>query len=750
MNQYSGCAAPKSQPVTNRMPKPGGRTVFDIVRDHAFTYFNLLSLVVFALLLFTGSYRNTLFFGVVVTNTLLGISQELYLKRKLSKLKTVHQKYYTAIREGEEVTVLLEEIQKEDLLFLQAGDEIPCDLEVVATDYLELNEALLTGEQDPVWKHVGDTLFCGSFIVAGSCRAKAVRVGKETNHANMMASAGKYQKSRSLILEGIEKIIKGMSLVILPLGILLFVSTYYRGSGDWRAAVVTTAAGIIGMIPSGLYLITTVTSTTAVLKLAKKQAVVNDFSGVEALSRITTLCLDKTGTLTTGEISVKTLISYEKQSEEILKLFCKTFPVKNPTVEGIFRSYGADTPYVAERAVPFSSQRKYAQVTANGICYRMGAADRLVSDPEIMETANSWIQKGYRVLALVRESICMALVVMEEDIKPYTKEVLSYFKEQQLELKLISGDHPETVSAIARKLEFPGWNSYVDLSQQPKTPEHYRSLVKQYSIFGRATPSEKAQLVRAMAQAGDQVCMVGDGVNDILAMKEADLSVAMASGDQATKSVSQIVLSQSDFSPMPQILKEGRRIVNNIERVAGMYLLKTGFSLLITIVFILMGTSYPFAPISKTVIGTLAIGIPSFFLALEPNDKPVHREFLPSVLRTTVPTAVLISLFVSFFGLLEKVHFLADKETLCFYVTAYFCFFQLIFCSRPMTAFQLTVILAVLCAFFVCVFLPGLIPLSFLSLTDFILLGACLCVGTVLLNRYHAKIEREDSSCQNP
>lgn len=746
MNKTSNHTAAKPYaPESNRMPKWGGRTVFDIVRDHVLTYFNLLSMVIFVLLLFTGSYRNTLFIGVVVSNAVIGICQELYLKSKLDKLKTVRQKHYTAIREEKCVTLSLEDIIKGDILQLAAGEEIPCDMEVLSTEYLEVNEALLTGESDPIGKRVGDTLSSGSFVVSGICQAKAIRVGSETYHAKMMLSAGKYEKSRSLILEGIEKIIKVMSLVILPLGILLFLSTYYRDTADWRAAVVTTAAGIIGMIPSGLYLITTITSTTAVLKLAQKQAVVNDFSGVEALSRVTTLCLDKTGTLTTGEVKVTTLIPYAENCEDLLRLFCKAFPVRNPTMEGIYQSFGDDTVLSAETVVPFSSQRKYSQVISGGVCYRLGAAEQLVCEKEILATANQWIAKGNRVLALVNDEKCLALILMEDVIKPQAKEVLQYFREQKLELKLISGDHPKTVSAIAKALDFNGWNSYIDLSLEPKTPEHYRKLVKRCSIFGRATPDEKALLIRALSEAGEQVCMVGDGVNDILAMKEASLSVSMASGDQATKSVSQIVLGKSDFSPLPDILREGRRIVNNIERVAVMYLLKTAFSLIITVLCILMGTNYPFAPISKTVIGALTIGIPSFFLALEPNDKPVHEEFLPAVLRFSIPTASLIALFVGFFGLLESVGYLPQKETLCFYVTAYFCFFQLISCSRPVTAFQLTVILTMLVIFFVCVFLPGFLPLGSLSFSDFVLLGACLLVGTVLLKYYHAKIEKEEA-----
>lgn len=723
----------------NRIPSPKGRGIQDILKDHLFTYFNCLSLVMFVLLLFTGSYHNTLFMGVVVFNAVLGICQELFLKQKLDQLKTIRQLYYTAFRDGISVRVSSEDIIKGDILLLSSGDEIPCDMEVLSTDYLEANEAILTGESEPIVKQAGDTLFGGSFLVSGSCRAKAICVGGDTQYAKMVIAAGKYEKSRSLILEGIETIIKRMSLVILPLGILLFASTYYRGLGDWRAAVVTTAAGIIGMIPSGLYLITTVTATTAVWKLAKKQAVVNDFSGVEALSRVTTVCLDKTGTLTTGEMKVTQMIAYDASCEEILKLFCKSFSARNSTLEAIYQTYGDHTNRVADEMLSFSSARKYAQLISDGICYRLGAAERLVSRESIAETVTHWIKQGKRVLALMEEDTCLGLLILEDVLKEEAKDVLSYFVKENICLKLISGDHPETVSTIAKSLGFHGWNQFVDLSVQPKTQEHYRKLIKQYTIFGRATPEEKAALIHAMKTEGETVCMVGDGANDVLAMKEADLSVSMASGDQAAKSVSRIVLAQSDFTPLPHILQEGRRIVNNMERVAGLYLLKTGFSLLITLIFILLGTNYPFAPISITVIGVFTIGIPSFFLALEPNDRPVQREFLPSVLETTVPTAVLIGLFVGFFGILERIGILAENETISFYLTAFFCFFQLILCSGGKTRYQMMVLVAMLLGFFGCIFVPAFLPIGALSGFEMILLGACLCVGTVLLHLYHHK-----------
>ncbi len=723
--------------LTNHMPKPNTRTGWDIVRENVFTYFNFLNTLIFLLVLTTGSFKNTLFMGVVISNIVLGIGQEFYLRRKLNQLKSVRQQYHTVLRDGKEEKILSEDIVLEEVVLLTAGEQIPCDMEILATDYLEVNESLMTGEADPVSKVKGESLISGSFVVAGSCYAKAVKVGKDTYYAGIIESAGSYQKMESRILTAIGKIIRVMSYIILPLGIVLFLSTFYRNGTDWQTAVISTAASIIGMIPSGLYLITTITAGSAVLKLANKKALVNDFSAVECLSRVTTVCLDKTGTLTTGEIKLKELISYDDNSAEILRLFSKAFAVRNPTMEGIYQAFGDKTNLSWDTLVPFSSQRKYSEVVIGEHCYRLGAADRLVTSSDILKTVEEHVGKGDRVLALTKNGVCMALVVMSDVLKKDARSVLDYFRTEQVDLKIISGDHPETVSVIAKQLGFLDYDRYIDLSTQPKTLEHYQKLVKTYSIFGRVTPDEKRLLVQAMKKNGETVAMSGDGVNDVLALKEADLAIAMANGAQAAKAVAQVVLSESDFTPVPLILKEGRRIVNNIERVASLYLLKTGFSLILSFVFILLGTAYPFAPISMTVIGSLTIGIPSFFLAMEPNDKPVGDDFFGSVMRATIPTAVLIGLFVGFFGLLEKIGFLTDQDTLSFYVTSYFSFFHLMQTSLPVSVWKMTVVIVMLVFYFVILFIPNLLPLGILSGSDFLLLGATMLLGTVLLCWYH-------------
>ncbi len=732
-------AEKKQANQTNVMPKPNTRTGWDIVRENVFTYFNLLNTIIFLLVLTTGSWKNALFMGVVISNICLGIGQEFYLRRKLKQLKTVTLHYHTVLRDGKEEKILSDDIVLDDVVFLTAGEQIPCDMEILSTDYLEVNESLITGEADPVSRNQGDSLVSGSFVVAGSCYAKAVKVGKDTYYASIIESAGTYQKMESRILKAITKIIRVMSYIILPLGIILFLSTFYRDGANWQTAIISTVASVIGMIPSGLYLITTITAGTAVLKLANKKALVNDFSAVECLSRVSTVCLDKTGTLTTGEIELKELITYDNNAPEYLRLFAKAFPVRNSTMEGIYRAYGDNTQLTWDSVVPFSSARKYSEVKIGEHCYRLGAADRLVCADalDILKTVNEKMSQGDRVLALTKDGECMALVIMSDVLKKDAREVLDYFRNENVDLKIISGDHPATVSNIARQLGFRDFDRYIELHNEPQTVEHYQKLVKNYSIFGRVSPEEKRLLVQALKKNGETVAMSGDGVNDVLALKEADLAIAMANGAQAAKAVAQVVLSESDFTPVPLILKEGRRIVNNIEQVANLYLLKTGFSLIISLIFVILGMAYPFEPISMTVIGCLTIGMPSFFLAMEPNDNPVGDDFFSSVMRATVPTAVLIGLFVGFFGILEKIGYLADSQTLSFFVTAYFSFFHLMQTSLPISNWKLTVVGVMLILFFASLFVPDLLPLGLLYASDYIFLGATMLLGTILLCLCH-------------
>jgi cation-transporting ATPase E len=726
---------------TNKKVEIKNRSYKDIIIGNVFTYFNLINFVVFVLIFFTGSYHNTLFMGVVISNTIIGIFEEISLKRKLDKLSFLREQTVRVIRDSKKIEINSHEVVLDDIIYLEAGSEIPTDCVLIETEYLEVNEALLTGEADAILKKNGDELLGDSFVVSGVCYAKAIRVGMNNFSSKVIKDAKKYKKLDSQIQDGINKIIKIMSLIILPLGIILFISSYLRDGKDVSNSIIQTGASIIGMIPSGLYLITTVTAALSIIRLIKRNALVTEFSAIEKLARVTTLCLDKTGTLTTGEIKFEELILYnnENQPTDILKLICKSFANKNPTLKAIYEEFSDDIDAIATNIIPFSSERKYLALDFNGSTYKLGAPEILLeNEKEIFSDIEKHMNKGYRMLALTKDEQLICMLVLSDVIKENAGEVLNYFKTKSIKLKIISGDSPKTVSNIAKSLNFVSSDDYIDMSKYRLSKfsnniEGYKKLVKKYSIFGRVNPYEKKLLIEALKKNGETVAMVGDGVNDILALKEADLAIAMANGAKAVKAVAQVTLINSDFSPLPRIFLEGRQIINNIKNVASLYLVKTIFSLILTIVFIILGQNYPFLPIYLTIIGSFAIGMPSFFLAQVKNEKQITTNFFRDILSSSLPTAVLIALFVSFFGILKAIGHLKDIETLSFFITAYLCFFKLIKQSLPFTPFKAMVISAMLILFFVSLFIPNLINACYIDYKEFILLGSSMLLGTVLL-----------------
>ena len=722
---------------TNKIVEIEKKSLGQIFCGHIFTYFNLLNLLVFIAVLFTGSFRNTLFMGIVISNALIGIVDEIILRKKLDKLSYFTEKKSTVIRDGGEKQILSSEIVTDDLISLKTGDEIPCDCVILETNFLEVNESLVTGESDPILKKNNDKLISGSFLVSGECLAKAVNVGNSSYSNKIYDEAKKYKKIESEIVGSINTIIKVMTIVILPLGVILFTSSYFRDGKDIHEAILGAGGSIIGMIPSGLYLITTLTAVMSVMRLIRRKALVNEFSAIEKLSRVNMICFDKTGTLTTGEMKVDESIEYDGYNPEILKLICKTFVNKNATLTAIYNKFGDKTDLSAEAFIPFSSERKYLEISLNGDVYKLGAADFIADNKEIIEEASRFSDAGKRVLLLTKNGAALCMIILSEVINQSANAVMKYFKQQDISMKIISGDNPKTVHSIVSQLDFSANMRYVDLSKQVKTLENYKKLALKYSIFGRVKPDEKKLLIKALRDNGKTVAMVGDGVNDILALKEADLGIAMAGGVNAIKSVAQIILMEQDFSCLPDVLKEGRRIVNNIEMVASLYLNKTVFSLIITIMFIFLGMTYPLSPIFLTVIGGCTIGIPSFFLAFRSNDKPVSENFLKNIINKSLPTGLLISLFVGFFGILKLTGSIENMETMVFFITAYFCFFKLLKTSLPMNYYKGALISVTLCIFCVLTMVSGLISISYLENKELLFLCIAMLLGTVLLSLHN-------------
>ena len=637
------------------------KTVRQIVAEHALTLFNAVNLALAVLVLFTGQYRNMLFMCVVGANLLIGVTQEIRAKRMVDKLTILTQKEVMVIRASGERSIPPSELVSEDLMRLAHGDQVPADA-VIVEGFVSMNESLLTGEAKPVSKGPGDELLSGSFVDAGSLVARVTRVGAEGYAARINAEAKYVKAVRSEIQDTLRAIIRLGTVILVPLGLGLFLRSYLMDGGSLNDAILTSVAAVIGMIPQGLVLLTSSVLAIATFRLGRRMVLVQQAYCVETLARVDTLCLDKTGTITTGEMEVASVVgaSGVRESEAAGALATITVANEadaNETARAILR-YADEKGLRAEsvvRTVPFSSARKYSGcVTADGRALVMGAA-AFVLGPERVREADALataFDATERVLvvgecsafsaddAIEGEVRLLGCVAIRDEIRPTAGETMRFFLEQGVELRVISGDDPRTVSAIAARAGVPLAENYVDASTLD-TPERLDAAVDEARVFGRVTPQQKRELVRALHRRGRTVAMTGDGVNDVLALREAACSVAMASGSAAARNVSEIVLADNDFSHMPEVVAEGRRSINNLQRSASLFLVKTVFTAVLALICIVM-PPYPFIPIQMSLLSTAVIGIPSFVLALEPNHELVRGNFLANVLARSLPASVAI------------------------------------------------------------------------------------------------------------
>ena len=637
------------------------KTVRQIVAEHALTLFNAVNLALAVLVLFTGQYRNMLFMCVVGANLLIGVTQEIRAKRMVDKLTILTQKEVMVIRASGERAIPPSELVSDDLMRLAHGDQVPADA-VIVEGFVSMNESLLTGEAKPVSKGPGDELLSGSFVDAGSLVARVTRVGAEGYAARINAEAKYVKAVRSEIQDTLRAIIRLGTVILVPLGLGLFLRSYLMDGGSLNDAILTSVAAVIGMIPQGLVLLTSSVLAIATFRLGRRMVLVQQAYCVETLARVDTLCLDKTGTITTGEMEVASVVSASGVRESEAAGALATITVANEadaneTARAILR-YADEKGLHAEnvvRTVPFSSARKYSGcVTADGRALVMGAA-AFVLGPERAREADALataFDATERVLvvaecsafsaddAIEGEVRLLGCVAIRDEIRPTAGETMRFFLEQGVELRVISGDDPRTVSAIAARAGVPLAENYVDASTLD-TPERLDAAVDEARVFGRVTPQQKRELVRALHRRGRTVAMTGDGVNDVLALREADCSVAMASGSAAARNVSEIVLADNDFSHMPEVVAEGRRSINNLQRSASLFLVKTVFTAVLALICIVM-PPYPFIPIQMSLLSTAVIGIPSFVLALEPNHELVRGNFLANVLARSLPASVAI------------------------------------------------------------------------------------------------------------
>ena len=633
------------------------KTEGQIIRENVFTFFNLLNFALAAAVILVGSPRNALFLGVIVSNIVIGSFQGIRAKHTIDKLSLISSPKARVLRDGRQKNIPVEEIVLDDIILLSAGNQV-CSDAIVADGECEVNESLITGESDPILKRQGDTLLSGSFIVSGSCFAQVEHVGAD-NYANRIAGDAKYIKKRnSEIMDSIDIIVKIIGFAIVPIGALLFWKQYFVLGDTVQNSVVSTTAAVVGMIPEGLVLLISLAFAVSVIKLSARKTLVQDMYCIETLARVDTLCLDKTGTITEGTMQVDSLLPFEGVSEEemseALTALVSNLSDDNPTFLALRDRFPQQSPWHSTALVPFSSARKWSGAFFPGKgTFVMGAGEFILGEDfsAIADRVEEYSSKGQRVLLLAhsQESFAdkelpdiiepMGLVLISDKIRREAARTLRYFADQGVDLKVISGDNAVTVSNIARKAGLENAESYVDATTL-ETEEDIRSAVRTYSVFGRVTPQQKLAFVKALKEDGHTVAMTGDGVNDVLALKEADCSIAMASGSDAARTVSNLVLLDSNFASMPLVVQEGRRSINNLQRSSSLFLVKTIFSALIGVLFIFLNYSYPFEPIQQTLISSLTIGVPSFILALEPNKDRLRGKFIFNVFRMCIPASL--------------------------------------------------------------------------------------------------------------
>lgn len=698
---------------------PLTRSIKQIFRDNLVTLFNLINVLLGALVLVTGSYKNLLFLGVVVVNTAIGIFQEIRSKRQVDKLALLSESKSRIRRAGKIVVHPQEDIVQDDILEIGRGDQLPVDALIRQTTGLEVDESQITGESTPIIKVTGENLTSGSVILAGRAAVQATTVGHGSFVKQLAHSAKQQRRTASQLLTIINRIIKALTFAIIPLGVALFVSSMMRGQ-DLNRAILGTVASMVGMIPEGLVLLTSVALAAGAFTLGRRHVLVRELPAIEALARVDVLCLDKTGTITSGQLQLDRVEPWAETNLEtiqtILAQLVAATSDDNETAQAIQQALGTPT-VTATTVLPFSSGRKWSGAIWDKQAYVMGAPEFIFDQVPagLQARIHTLAGQGYRVLVLAAAKAlttprptaprALGLILITDELRPRAKDTFSFFANQDVALKVISGDNPVTVASIAQRAEIAGAERLADMSQVGETPD-YGQLVRDYTVFGRVTPQQKEQLIKAYQAAGHTVAMTGDGVNDLLALRQADCSIAMASGSEATKSLADFVLVDSNFDAMINVLNEGRRVINNVERVASLFLIKTMYSVVLTLIFIFMSRSYPFEPIQLTPISSLMVGIPTFFLALQPNYARIADRFMKQVMEIAAPAAVCVVgyiLVVMALGTQFQLSF-ATTSTLSVLMTGLISLNALLMVARPLNRFKIGLVVA-MAALFAIIFL---------------------------------------------
>ena len=714
------------------------KTTKEIIISNVFTYFNLIFLVIAVLLLLVGAFRDLTFLPVIICNTLIGIIQEIRSKKVLDKLSVLNAPKATVVREGKLQTIPAEKAVLDDVVKFQAGNQICADATVIDGE-VQVNESLLTGESDEITKKPGDTLMSGSFVVSGSCLGRLEQVGADSYISKLTLEAKATKEGeQSEMIRSLDKLVQIVGFLIIPIGIVLFGQQYLLGDSSIKTSMQAMVAAIIGMIPEGLYLLASVALVVSVMRLATKKVLVHDMKCIETLARVNVLCVDKTGTITENTMKVHDVVSlepYEKEElpplKELLGDFAHAMSKDNITMAAMQEYFTQGSGQVATSVTSFSSAFKYSSVTFHTTSYVLGAPEFVLRDDyEIYkETIESYGSEGYRVLvfgrdegtpdgkALTEAVVPYGLVLLANPIRKEAWETFQYFADQGVDIKVISGDNPVTVSKVASQAGIANADNYIDASQL-KTPDDIKQAVLKYTVFGRVTPDQKRQFVRALKEAGKTVAMTGDGVNDVLALKDADCSIAMASGSDAAAQASQLVLLESNFSCMPSVVLEGRRVVNNIERSASLFLVKNIFSFLLSLFSMAFMITYPLEPSQISMVAMFTIGIPAFLLAMEPNKKMIEGHFLTNVLLKALPAGLTDVLIVGFLTVFGQTFGMSNEEistaaTLLLAIVGLMILFKI---SKPMNVFRWIVWSAMVAGLLFCViFLKNLFGIGVMT-----------------------------------
>ena len=737
---------------------PPALTTKEIIHKNVFTYFNLIFLVLAILLCIVGSFRNLTFLPVIIANTMIGIIQEIRAKRVLEKLNMLNAPHAEVVRDGNVRKIDAIDLVIDDIVIFGAGNQICADA-VVEEGEVRVNESLLTGESDEITKRRGDTLLSGSFIVSGKCHARLTSVGEDSYISRLTLEAGAMPEGeQSEMMRSLDRLVKVVGIALIPIGIVLFVQGFFFNGESFRESIVSMVAAVIGMIPEGLYLLASVAMVVSAMRLAKKRVLLHDMKSIETLARVDVLCVDKTGTITENSMCVNKVVrakGYEEETmpplEEMIGDFVKEMEADNATMAALKEFFKENSGKKPDKVIPFSSTVKYSGVIYGEDAYVLGAPEFVLRKmfSEHQDKINQFAEKGYRVLvfakydgipdgkALTGEANPLGYILLLNKVRKEAPSTFAFFEQQGVEIKVISGDNPLTVSETAKQAGIRNAERYID-ARELKTEEELEEAARNYTVFGRVVPEQKRQLVHALKRQGRTVAMTGDGVNDVLALKDADCSVAMASGSDAAAQASQVVLLESDFSKMPEVVLEGRRVVNNIQRSASLFLVKNIFSFLLSLFSLAFMITYPLEPSQVSLITMYTIGIPAFFLALQPNKDIIRGHFLTNVVLKALPAGLTDVIAVGalvVFGQTFDVP-ASDISTAATMLLAIVGFMILYRICQPMNLFRRVIWIGCVVGMLGCsIFLPDLFAITGMS-TKCIMLFVVFSIATEPVLRY--------------